>query len=142
MMMPEKKTHIMNAVMKQVWQCPYPAIVRQRAKRLQISSKELRELSLAGLKRKAKTNFGILIKHHHPDTRQSHKSNFGESQGFRRLLNAHHFFFNLTEESLEKFRKKEQENKDWERQKNSFLPWEWEKKKIHIPDGFQEVRRN
>ena len=140
-MMPEKKTHIMNADMRDLWQYPYPAIVRKRAKRLRISLGELRELSLAGLKKLAKRNFYQMIKHHHPDTRQSRKSNFGESQGFRRLLNAHHFFFNLTEESLEKFRQKEKEDREWENSqtRDYFLR---ERKQISIPEGFQEFTSN
>ena len=137
-MLPEKKTHIASAAMKDLWQEPYPAIVKKRAKKLQISSKELRELSLAGLKKLAKKNFYQMIKHHHPDTRERRKSNFGETPLFKQLLNTHHFFSNLTEKKFNKFRQKEKEDKEWESSqgRDYFLR---PRKPIPTPDGFQLV---
>ena len=129
-----KKTYTMSAAAKQLWGYPYPGVISKRARFLQINSKDLRELSLAGLKKLAKKNFGILIKPHHPDTRRNHKNKLGESPIFRRLILAHRFINNLTENDIEKFRQIEIQEVYYP------VPWEWEKQ-ISIPEGFQEIIR-
>ena len=126
-MLPEKKTRITDVAGKEVWLYSHPAIVRKRAKRLKISSKELRELSLVGLKGLAKRNFGEMIKHYHPDTRFNYKDKFGESVAFGKLIRGYHFISALTEKDLEKCQETEKDKWDYERYFP--LPWHY----YHLP---------